>query len=567
MIALQTYEQVVAEYVDSVLSGRRVVGSLVRDAVQRHVEDLERSETDEFRYVFNTARAEEACQFFPNCLEHTTGEYDMEPFVLYPFQAFIVWSIFGWRRKDNGYRRFRRAFVTMGRGGGKSPLAAGIMIYLFSFDNPIEARAECYTVATKVKQANIIFNECQRFVSRNPKLRSLITSRKYNLSINANGSKLEPLASESKSADGLLPHAICADELHEWRDEHIGLFDKLETAMHKRRQPLWLFTTTAGTEESHIWLEEYNLCRSVVDRKSNVEADHIFAYIAEIDDEDNPLDPDVWVKATPIIEHGVLDISSIQAAAYTAATSPAKLNQFKRYHCNKIVESVSKSISSEMWARGNGEMPDLDGIVPFAGVDLGLKNDMAAVGWCFELEPEDENRRFALEVDVFVPQGTALPLHRQPYLSWVNDGLIIVTQRETTDMQAIYKMFEERLERHGCQEIGCDPWSAFEFCQNMDDKFGIMPEPFKQNCASYSEPLRVFKASLAESRLYHGGNPVLEWAARNMTEREDTNGHAMPAKRNSPGKIDPIVAVIMAFGRCLLSEPEVDSYAETGNML
>ena len=74
----------------------------------------------------------------------------------------------------------------------------------------------------------------------------------------------------------------------------------------------------------------------------------------------------------------------------------------------------------------------------------------------------------------------------------------------------------------------------------------------------------MFKSTLTESRLYHGGNPVLEWAARNMTEREDTNGHAMPAKRNSPGKIDPIVAVLMAFGRCLLSEPEVDSYAETG---
>ena len=100
----------------------------------------------------------------------------------------------------------------------------------------------------------------------------------------------------------------------------------------------------------------------------------------------------------------------------------------------------------------------------------------------------------------------------------------------------------------------------------MEDKFGIIVEPFKQNPASYSEPLRVFKSTLIEERLYHGGNPVLESAARNMTEKEDTNGHAMPAKLKSLGKIDPIVAVLMAFGRCLLSEPEIDSYSETVDM-
>ena len=123
----------------------------------------------------------------------------------------------------------------MGRGGGKSPLAAGILLLLFCFDNPVEARAECYTVATKSKQAKIIFEEAKRFVSRNKKLRSHIDSWKENLQIPSNGSKLEPLASESKSADGLLPHVVCADELHEWSPELVGLYDKLETAMHKRR--------------------------------------------------------------------------------------------------------------------------------------------------------------------------------------------------------------------------------------------------------------------------------------------------------------------------------------------
>lgn len=541
--------------------GERVAGKLVIDACRRHLEDIERQNTDDFPYFFDEGAAEEACQFFPNVLVHTTGEYDSQPFSLYPFQAFIVASIFGWKRMETGYRRFRRAFVSMGRGGGKSPLAAGIMTKIFAFDDPMEARAECYTVATKVKQANIIFDECKRFISRNSYLRSHIDAYRYNLHIPRNGSRLEPLASESKSADGLLPHAICADELHEWRPEHVGLFEKLETAMHKRRQPLWLFTTTAGTEDSHIWLEEYNLCKAVVDRSSNIEADHIFAFIAEIDDTDDPLDPDVWVKATPILEYGILDFDAIQAAADAAAISPAKMLQFKRYHCNKLVESAAKSFSSELWSRGDREIAH-DGISPFGAFDLGIKNDLAALGWCFELEPVGEDRRFAIEVDVFVPKGTEMPLDQDPYLGWVDKGLLKVSLKETTDMAAVYECIEERLERHGCQEFVCDPYSLFEFAQNMEEKFGIECKPFKQNTAQYSEPLRQFKAALAEGRLFHGGNPVLEMAARNTKEKEDLNGHAMPSKRLSSGKIDPFIAALMAFAACTLSEDSIDSFAE-----
>ena len=88
--------------------------------------------------------------FFEEILVLNGGKFEGTPFLLHPSQAFIVGSIFGWLRKD-GTRRYRRAYIEMGKGNGKSPLAAGIGMYGLLVDG--EPRAEVYAAATKVRKA------------------------------------------------------------------------------------------------------------------------------------------------------------------------------------------------------------------------------------------------------------------------------------------------------------------------------------------------------------------------------------------------------------------------------
>ena len=63
-------------------------------------------------------------------------------------------------------RRFRRAFITMASGNGKSPFAAFLLLMCFGFDWPHEARAECYVVSTKQKQCRPVFDEIRAFRAR-----------------------------------------------------------------------------------------------------------------------------------------------------------------------------------------------------------------------------------------------------------------------------------------------------------------------------------------------------------------------------------------------------------------
>jgi hypothetical protein len=56
-------------------------------------------------------------------LRHSTGEWANRPFDLQPWQAFVIGSLFGWKRAD-GLRRFRTAYVEVARKNGKSVMLA-----------------------------------------------------------------------------------------------------------------------------------------------------------------------------------------------------------------------------------------------------------------------------------------------------------------------------------------------------------------------------------------------------------------------------------------------------------
>ena len=96
----------------------------MRNACRRHLDDLKR--TDGIR--FDLEAANHAFGFFEEVLKLSEGQFEGQPFRLEPSQAFIIGSLFGWKRAD-GRRRFRRAYIEQGKGNGKSPVAGGIGLF------------------------------------------------------------------------------------------------------------------------------------------------------------------------------------------------------------------------------------------------------------------------------------------------------------------------------------------------------------------------------------------------------------------------------------------------------
>ena len=138
------------QYTQDVTDGTIVASKWIRLACQRHINDL--SEGHSRGLWFDGNDAHRFIQFFEQFLSHTKGRWAGQPFLLLPWQQFLVASIFGWK-KDDGSRRFSTLYCQVGRKNGKTQLLAGIGLALLDFDN--EPAASVVFAATKRDQAKI----------------------------------------------------------------------------------------------------------------------------------------------------------------------------------------------------------------------------------------------------------------------------------------------------------------------------------------------------------------------------------------------------------------------------
>lgn len=155
----------VTGFAHAVLAGEIVAGPHVRNACKRHLRDLEHGPSRGL--VWDLERVNRALGFFEDVLCLNGGDYEGMPFLLAPWQAFVVGSLFGWMTVD-GYRRFRLGYIETGKGSGKSPLVAGIGLYGLVADG--EQRAEIYAAATKRDQAMILFRDAVSMIDMSKKL-------------------------------------------------------------------------------------------------------------------------------------------------------------------------------------------------------------------------------------------------------------------------------------------------------------------------------------------------------------------------------------------------------------
>lgn len=576
MIAQRSHRDEIDAYMKGVLKGTIVAGRLVKLAVRRQIEDMKNAKKRGF--YFDEEAANDAIGFAGFCTP-SKGEWAGRPLVLAPWQKFIVWCAFGWRQLSDGMRRFRRVYICIGRKNGKSTMCAYLALLLLAFDNPLEPGAEVYVAATKEQQACIVHSEATRMVKASESLRRLITSLKNNLSIPSSDSFFRPLGSDSDKTDGLNPHGVIMDELHAWREQHRGLHEKLTTGGASRRQPLEITITTAGDEKSTIWKEEHDFAARCVESviTGEVISDTTFAFVACIDKDDDPLDEDNWPKANPNIDVSVKR-AYLREKAEQARKDPTKLNAWLRYHVNVQVSSSEKAISAELWALGASPVSNTLAMKPcHGGFDLGRSQDFAAIAlsFPFDMESDDEDvddkgnplKRFELIQQSWTCEGGSLPLHQEPFRSWIDSGYLKVSEGDDIDFDDVESTIVAWSKMYDVRTWAYDPTFAGHMAQHLLNTHGLQIFPFTQAARFYNEPIRSFLKALREKRIAHGNDPCLDWQAKNLCIRKNAKDEWMPDKGESSGKIDAMVALLMAHSECLFSDASGASiYSQPGNL-
>jgi phage terminase large subunit-like protein len=549
-------------YCHGVLDGTIPAGALIRQAVERHLRDLETGK--ERGLWFDRNAAQFAIDFF-GFLKHSKGEWAGQPFELAPWQQFIIWNLFGWKR-ENGFRRFGHAYVEVPRKNGKSTLAAGIGLYMLAADG--ESGAEIYSAATKRDQAKIVWGEASEMVKKSPSLHKMIELFKSSntLMIQQTASKFQPLGADEDSLDGLNPHGASIDEVHAHASRKT--YDALDTGTGARRQPLIFEITTAGNDQASLCFEHHEYSRKLLD--GSIEDDDQFAFIASMDEGDDWTDPAVWAKANPGLGVSVR-IEVLEDEARKAMQMPAQQNTFRQMHLNQWTQQSTRWINLLLWDENAGALPGepelrekaLAGRAGYGALDLSAVSDLTA--WVMGFPDPHDAEALDVLCRFWAPEAKlhdATNRYMDQYRAWAKQGYLQVTPGDAIDYGFIKKQILEDAKRFRLISMNVDRlFQGYQLSQELADE-GLDVFGMGQGFLSMAAPMKEFERRMLGKKLHHGGNPVLRFMADNVAVQMDPAGNLKPDKAKSQGRIDGIVAMVMMIDRAMRHEPPKTSVYE-----
>lgn len=553
------YCAIAADYAARVLDGSQLACKWVKLACQRQRDDLKRWKEDG-PFVWDPEAASRVCRFI-ELLTHTKGELAGQRINLEPWQAFILTTAFGWRRREDGGRRFRRVYIEVARGNGKSCLSSGVALYCLVADN--EPGAEVYSFATTRDQAKIVFGDAKRMAETNLPLR-----KRFGLEVLANalyvpstGSTFQAKSAEGSTLDGLNTHLAVVDELHAHKTR--AVYDVVETSLGKRRSSLLWCITTAGFDTSGICYEVRTMSTRVLERQAIDETQ--FAVIYTADEDDDWTSPEALEKANP--NWGVsVRPEMILSLLAKAKALPSAINNFKTKHLDIWCSASNAWMDMGAWGQCEDNtlrLEDFEGERCIIGLDLGSKNDMTAKVRVFPLE-SDGPTRYAVFCDFYLPERAVENAVNSQYSGWAEEGHLHVTPGAMTDLNVVEEDLREDLSRFNVEAVVYDPWQATQMATTLSEDDAPMVE-CRMTVQNMSDPMKSVEALVLDRRLLHDGNPILTWMMGNVVVKLDAKDNIFPRKERYEQKIDGVIALIMAMGNALADDnDDFKGFVESG---
>lgn len=549
-----TTEHPCTQYALDVVEGRRATGKPEWQACQRHLDDLQRQNTEGFPWVFDTNKANRIYNWFSHCA-HVEGPLAGQPIELLPFQQFDLGCIFGWVHKDSGNRRFEKAYIQEARKNAKTTILAGIALYLMAGDN--EESPSVYCAANDKEQARILYRGARAMALKSKDISKRLKIRNYAISHLTRGGEMRALSKETKNKDGLNPSGAIIDEYHAHQTSEI--YDLLWSAWGQRAQALMTIITTAGFDtDQNPCYKEYEYCKKIL--AGVITNEQYFVIIRELDEGDDEHNPDNWIKANPLraaTPEGIAKLKQQHDEAFDSK-DPAKIRNFRVKNLNVWVNESEDSYIGEYLARwdslavSQSEFVELTRGKPCnVGIDLAKKIDLTADAFVFWLDDE----RMAVAAHGFIPkEGVSRheKTDRIPYQEWARDGWLTATEGDVTDYNQVKVHIQdaELANEWKVQEICFDPYNATHFANDMMND-GYTCIEVRQGVKTLSEPTKMFRELIISGRLVHDGSPLLKWCLANAVTETDSNENIKLSKRNATDtkRIDLLAATINAMVR------------------
>lgn len=525
---------------------KKLVGDIKKEQVVSAM-DPDTGKVKKKHYVFDINKAHKPIKFIEKFCTLSKGLKTKKHFELDLFQKAFIESVYGFVDKETGFRKYQKAELYIGRKNGKSTLAAALGLYHLFGEK--EYGAEVYSVATKLDQAEIVWNEAVNMIKHSKTLKANAKLTKKEICYKKYGGIFKPLPGESFNQDGLNASFVIADEIHAWTD--FNLLNVMFDSMSSREQPLMLMITTMGFVRESVFDKEYEIASEIIegykDKKRGIKREERISWVYELDSPEEILDPECWYKANPGLG-SIKKYSFLENKVKNALNKPEEKPNIltKDFNIAQIAQTRWLTFD-ECKNQEKFNLEDFRNCYAVGGVDLSSTTDLT----CATILIPKNNNAYVTQM-YFIPEmylERKIKEDKIPYDIWEKQGLLRVTKGTRVDYSEVTKWFNEIYSEYeiAMLTVGYDPWSAEYWVEEMKS-YGFDMTKVIQGAKTMSTPMKILKADLQSKKVIYNDNPILHWNLTNTEIKRDVNDNIRPVKgKKVKERIDGAVSLIDAY--------------------
>lgn len=526
---------VVENYARGVVSGKLIEGEEIKQAAKRFQNDLKNK-----KYDFDPKAAEFVIGIIETTFVHDQGQrldgtpLLGEPFLLEPWQKFIIYNLLGFYHKGTLIRRFKEAFIFIPRKNGKTRFVAALSWALALLER--KSGSKIYIVGAALKQSLQSFNFINfniRRMGEEKSFRVLDNNQEHSISGELGDGSLfiQALAANPDNQDSLNCNVGIADEMHAYKSPK--QYNIIKEAMKSYTNKLMIGITTAGDNMNSFCYQRLQYCKKILDE--TVTDESYFVFIAKADEsktgEVDYTNPVQHEKANP--NYGVtIRPEDMLNDAIQAQNDPQQRKDYFAKSLN-IYTSAMKAYFNldEFRSSDNKYSWTLEELAKlpinwYGGADLSRLHDLTAAALYGTYKQKDGREVDIALTHAFFPVVTA---HQKadedniPLFGWKDDGLLTMTNTPTVNYSDVVKWFIA-MKKMGfkIKLVGFDKKFGREFFQLMKKSgFRIVDQP--QYFYKKSEGFRRIEMKAKNGEFYYLHSQAFEYCLQNVRAIEKTD--------------------------------------------